>query len=49
MKRKARADALCTRFMGIPGVGEITALSFNAAVYDPTRFKSSRTVAAPSG
>ena len=25
--------------MGIPGVGEITALSFKAAVDDPTRFK----------
>ena len=30
VKRKAREDALCTRFMGIPGVGEITALSFKA-------------------
>lgn len=35
VKRKARADALCTRFMGIPGVGEITALSFKAAVDTP--------------
>ena len=49
VKRKARADALCTRFMGIPGVGEITALSFKAAVDDPTRFKSSRTVGAHFG
>lgn len=49
VKRKARADALCSRFMGIPGVVEITALSFKAAVDDPTRFKSSRTVGAHFG
>jgi transposase len=35
VKRKAREDGLCRRFMGIPGVGEITALSFKAAVDDP--------------
>ena len=49
VKRKAREDALCRRFMGIPGVGEITALSFKAAVDDPARFKSSRTVGAHFG
>jgi transposase len=49
VKRKAREDALCQRFMGIPGVGEITALSFKAAVDDPARFKSSRTVGAHFG
>lgn len=49
VKRKAREDAVCTRFMGIPGVGEITALSFKAAVDDPARFKSSRTVGAHFG
>ncbi len=46
VKRKAREDGLCRPFMGIPGVGEITALSFKAAVNDPARFKSSRTVGA---
>ena len=35
--------------MGIPGVGEITALSFKAAVDHPARFKSSRTVGAHFG
>jgi hypothetical protein len=35
--------------MGIPGVGEITALSFKASVDDPTRFKRSRTVGAHFG
>ena len=49
VKRKAREDAVCTRLMGIPGVGEITALSFKAAVDDPARFKSSRTVGAHFG
>lgn len=49
VKRKAREDAVCRRFMGVPGVGEITALSFKAAVDDPARFKSSRTVGAHFG
>jgi len=35
--------------MTVPGVGAITALTFKAAVDDPTRFKSSRTVAAHFG
>lgn len=49
VKRVARDDAICRRFMGVPGVGEITALSFKAAVDDPARFKSSRTVGAHFG
>ena len=49
VKRKAREDGLCRRFMGIPSVGEITALSFKAAVDDPVRFKSSRIVGAHVG
>ncbi|MEZ2409017.1 IS110 family transposase [Bosea sp. RCC_152_1] len=48
-KRAAREDAICRRFMTVPGVGEITALSFKAAVDDPARFKSSRTVGAHFG
>jgi len=35
--------------MGVPGVGEITALIFKAAVDDPARFRSSRTVGAHFG
>ncbi|WP_374275851.1 IS110 family transposase [Brevundimonas sp.] len=46
VRKAAHEDEVCTRFMGIPGVGEITALSFKAAVDDPARFKSSRTVGA---
>jgi transposase len=49
VKKLARQDAICQRFMGVPGVGEITALSFKAAVDDPARFKSSRTVGAHFG
>lgn len=49
VKRAAREDTICRRFMTVPGVGEITALSFKAAVDDPTRFKSSRTVGAHFG
>ncbi|UOK73419.1 IS110 family transposase [Ancylobacter polymorphus] len=49
VKRAAREDAICRRFMIVPGVGEITALSFKAAVDDPARFKSSRTVGAHFG
>lgn len=49
VRKAAHEDEVCTRFMGIPGVGEITALSFKAAVDDPARFKSSRTVGAHFG
>jgi transposase len=49
VKRVAREDVVCQRLMGVPGVGEITALSFKAAVDDPARFKSSRTVGAHFG
>ncbi|MGX1347365.1 hypothetical protein AB7M49_000941 [Bradyrhizobium elkanii] len=38
--------ALCRRFMQIPGVGPIAALSFMTAIDDPSRFRRSRDVAA---
>jgi transposase len=44
-----RIDPVCRRLMSIPGVGPVTALTFKAAVDDPSRFKSSRTVAAHFG
>lgn len=43
------ADPLCRRFMTVPGVGPITALSFRAGVDDPLRFSSSRAVGAHFG
>lgn len=49
VKRSASHDEVCMRFMTVPGVGPIAALTFKAAVDDPARFKSSRTVAAHFG
>ncbi|TPD59341.1 IS110 family transposase [Emcibacter nanhaiensis] len=44
-----KSDPVCRRFMTVPGVGPIAALSFRAAIDDPCRFKSSRTVGAYLG
>lgn len=49
VKQTASHDEVCLRFMAIPGVGPIAALTFRAAVDDPKRFSSSRTVAAHFG
>ena len=49
VKRAASHDEVCMRLMTVPGVGPIAALRFKAAVDDPLRFKSSRTVAAHFG
>jgi len=49
VKRAASHDGVCMRMMTVPGVGPIAALTFKAAVDDPARFKSSRTVAAHFG
>lgn len=49
VKAVVRADPVCQRLMTVPGVGAITALTFRAAVDDPTRFSSSRNVAAHFG
>jgi transposase len=43
------ASALCRRFMAIPGVGPVTALTFATAIDDPARFRRSRDVAAYFG
>jgi transposase len=45
-KRAASQDEVYMRMMTVPGVGPIAALTFKAAVDDPSRFKRSRTVAA---
>jgi transposase len=47
--RYVRRDAICRRFMTVPGVGPVTALAFKAAVDDPARFRRSRTVGAHFG
>lgn len=49
VKQAARNDNVCLRMMTVPGVGPIAALTFKAAIDDPARFKSSRTVAAHFG
>jgi transposase len=49
VKAVVRTDPSCRRLMTVPGVGAVTALTFKAAVDDPRRFKSSRTVAAHFG
>jgi len=42
-------EALCRRFMQVPGVGPVCALAFASAIDDPTRFKRSRDVGAYFG
>ena len=42
-------DAVCKRFMAIPGVGPVTALAFKTAVDVPERFARSRDVGAHFG
>jgi transposase len=49
VKRVAAHDPICSLLMTTPGVGAMTAMHFKAAVDDPARFKSSRTVAAHFG
>lgn len=49
LAKLAKADAVCRRLMTMPGVGPLTALTFKAAIDDPARFKSSRTVGAYFG
>lgn len=42
-------DELCRRYLEIPGVGPVTALTFVTAIDDPARFRRSRDVAAYFG
>jgi transposase len=44
-----RRDELCQRFMRIPGVGPINALSYKTSIDDPRRFRHSKTVGAYLG
>lgn len=45
----AKDDEVCRRFMTVPGVGPVTALSFKSCIDDPTRFRRSKTVGAHLG
>src|SRR4030095_9452103 len=49
LKRLARSSEACRRLMTIPGVGQLTALAFVAALDDPDRFQRSRDVGAYLG
>jgi transposase len=49
VKEMVDEDFVCRKLMKVPGVGPITALTFRAAIDDPTRFKSSRDVGAYFG
>lgn len=45
----ARGDEVCRRLMTIPGVGAVVALTYQAAIDDPARFRRSRDVGAHLG
>jgi transposase len=49
MRRMTRASDACRRLMTIPGVGQLTALAFAAAIDDPSRIRRSRDVGAYLG
>jgi transposase len=49
LKRLARSSEACQRLMTIPGVGQLTALAFVAAIDEPERFRRSRDVGAYLG
>ncbi|MCA0873998.1 IS110 family transposase [Seohaeicola saemankumensis] len=49
VRDRSREDAICRRLMTIPGVGAVVAMTFRAAVDDPARFRSSKTVGACFG
>ena len=49
LREKARLDKVCRHLMTVPGVGPIVAMTFRAAVDDPTRFRSSKSVGAYFG
>jgi transposase len=49
IRRMVRASDACRRLMSIPGVGQLTALAFTAAIDDPERFRRSRDIGAYLG
>src|SRR6476620_282769 len=49
MRRMTRASAACRRLRTIPGVGQLTALAFVAAIRDPSRIRRSRDIGAYLG
>ncbi|HEY6255477.1 MAG TPA: IS110 family transposase, partial [Xanthobacteraceae bacterium] len=49
VRKVARSDLKARLLMSVPGVGAIVALTFAAAIDDPARFKSSKSVGAHFG
>lgn len=49
VRQLAHADAEVQRLMTIPGVGPVTALTFKNEIFDPSRFKDSKSVGAYLG
>jgi len=49
IRSATKANPVCHRLMSIPGVGPIVALTFRAAVDQPERFRSSKSVGACFG
>jgi transposase len=49
LKRLVRSSEACQRLMTIPGVGQLTALAFVAAIDVPERFRRSRDIGAYLG
>lgn len=49
LREIVRQDDVCRRFMTVPGVGAVTALTVRAAIDDPARFRSSKLVGAHFG
>lgn len=49
LERLAKGNPICQRFLNIPGVGSVVALSFYTAIEDPQRFRQVDDVAAYLG
>ncbi|HNA62502.1 MAG TPA: transposase [Rhabdochlamydiaceae bacterium] len=49
MLELADQDKEVRRFMTVPGIGPVTALTYKAEIFDATRFKESRSVGAYVG
>jgi len=49
LSQMARQDDVCRRLMTIPGVGPIVSLCYKATIDDPSRFRTSKAVAAHLG
>ena len=49
LSKLARQDDVCKRLMTVSGIGPIVSLAFKATIDDPTRFKTSKAVAAHLG